>query len=209
MAVQRSKALAGRLGGQARALNLGARQRRSAARRAASARWQSRRAPFPASPATAAEIASFVAHFRSAASTGFGVVNLPQALVQAVSLARRDPFVARMLPTLLWRARDLVDQGVLVAAAERKGLGRPLGYFLDLASQVSGDRVCPAALKKLRSSVRAGRLRPVFLHEHLSASPWRAMLAEQQTPALGRKWGLITGTSVESAQSYFDKVKAL
>ena len=114
-----------------------------------------------------------------------------------------------MLPTLLWRARDVLDQEALVVASQRRGVDRVLGYFLDLASLVSGEKVCPTALKRLRSKRQGAERRPVFLHEHLAISPWRAMLAEQQTPALGRKWGLVTGTSVESARSYFEKVKAL
>ncbi|HTQ76375.1 MAG TPA: hypothetical protein VMI74_19015 [Burkholderiales bacterium] len=150
-----------------------------------------------------------MAHFRSGASRGAEVISLPDLVTAAAALAQRDPFVARMLPTLLWRARDVIDQKALLAAAQRRGVGRVLGYFLDLASLVSGERVCSTALKKLRSK-HGGSLRPpVFLHEYLAARPWRAMLAEQQTPALGRKWGLVTGTSVESARSYFEKVKAL
>ena len=202
------KSEAGRLGGEARARKLAPAQRRAVASKAALARWRPAGPPFHPSPASAKQLASFVAHFGSQSSTGFRVSNLERSLAKAVALTGRDASMARMLPVLLWRCRAIVDQTKLVAASVELGVGARLGYFLDLASKVSGERVCGAALAELRRR-NLGKARLEHLHDQVAASPWRSMLAEAATPPFARRWGLLTGTSVESAKEYFDKVALL
>jgi hypothetical protein len=182
------KSEAGRLGGEARARKLAPAQRRAVASKAALARWRPAGAPFHPSPASAK--------------------NLERSLAKAVALTGRDASVARMLPVLLWRCRAIVDQTKLVAASVELGVGARMGYFLDLASRVSGERVCGAALAELRAR-HPGKARLEHLHDQVAASPWRSMLAEAATPPFARRWGLLTGTSVESAKEYFDKVALL
>src|SRR5580704_269041 len=82
--------------------------------------------------------------------------DLEKLLVDALALSRRDPSVTRALPVLLWRRRGDLDLAKLRSLAKAKGRERTLGFFLDLAARLSGDRRFRSAAAALRpSSVRA------------------------------------------------------
>ena len=102
----------------------------------------------------------------------------------------------------------MVNQTKLVAASVELGVGPRLGYFLDLASRVSGERVCGAALRRAareipgkspsRAPSRPSRREPLALYARGG-----------RDAALCTPVRVLTGTSVESAKAYFDKVALL
>ena len=78
--------------------------------------------------------------YGQSALSGRAAPELERLVVDALGLSRRDPSMTRALPVLLWRRRGDIDLVKLVRLAQAKGRERTLGFFLDLAARLSGDR---------------------------------------------------------------------
>ena len=136
--------------------------------------------------------------------SGRAAPDLERLVVDALALSRRDPSVTRALPVLLWRRRGDLDMAKLRRLAGARGRARTLGFFLDLAARLSGDR-------RLRSTAAA--LRPLspcpltnFFTNH--QGPLARALAEENTPPVARSWGYRMNMGMDAFESMFAKAKA-
>lgn len=84
-----------------------------------------------------------------------------EVLVAGVSLAHRDPLVARVLPFTLWLRRDELDWDRLEGAATRRDERQALGLFLELAGRLGGAAWLVETSRRFEDKRRT-RLRPFF-----------------------------------------------
>ena len=119
-------------------------------------------------------------------------------LAKGMSLARRDPVVARALPLCVWRsrefltARDLVE--VLPAPADR----HVAGFFLELTSELGNDRRLLGVAESLRDR-RMTAVQPFFQVPTTSRHP-----ATRSFP-LAEKWGFSMNVDLAAFRSLFEK----
>jgi hypothetical protein len=131
--------------------------------------------------------------------------DLEGVVLKAASAARQDPALTRMLPTFLWRVRMELDMESLLKRVS-KLLAPTLDYFLEVAGKLGSYSGFNEALEKLRLHVLS---EPEYFFPRAHENPFSALLAEERTPSDARKWGFLTGTPMDSFQSYFDKVAGL
>jgi hypothetical protein len=205
----KSKAMVslGRQGGVARARSLSGARRAEIASVAARRRWQRPALVIDADPRDPGELLNFVANHGAKVSRKTASCDVAGVTMRALRASRSDPFLARMLPVFLWRARHEIDVDDLVARSRAAKLDAVLGYFLELTARVTGFRGYAGAISRLRKDA-SGR-RPKYFYEGTGKRPFEAMAAEEGTPSFARRWGLLTGTSVDSFASYFEKVRDL
>lgn len=121
---------------------------------------------------------------------------------EALPLARREAAVARALPFALYRTRKRLDFGLLRRLAKERGQGRTLGFFLDLAAELSGDR---SLAREARPLIREARRRERASQFFKLRSATERRLAELKTPAVARRWGFRMNMSADSFASMFRK----
>jgi hypothetical protein len=136
--------------------------------------------------------------------SGRAAPDLERLVVDALALSRRDPSVTRALPVLLWTRRRDLDMAKLRRLAQGKGRQRSLGFFLDLAARLSGDR-------RLRSAAAALRPPSPFPVTNFFTShqgPLARALAVQNTPPVARSWGYRMNMGMDAFESMFARAKA-
>lgn len=131
--------------------------------------------------------------------------SLEDALAEALVLSHRDATVARVLPLVLWRQRDLLDLGRLVGEASRRDERSTLGYFLELAGQLGGDPALVRAARLLRDRRRT-KARPFFTGP---MGPHTAAAARRNTPKEALRWGYVMNMGLDSFKAMFDKFAGL
>jgi hypothetical protein len=136
--------------------------------------------------------------------SGRAAPELERLVVDALGLSRRDPSMTRALPVLLWRRRGDLDMAKLVRLAQAKGRERTLGFFLDLAARLSGDRRLRSAAAALRPSSPYPSTN--FFTNHQGALA--RVLADQNTPPVARAWGYRMNMGMDAFESMFAKAKA-
>jgi hypothetical protein len=130
--------------------------------------------------------------------------DLEKLVVDALALGRRDPSLTRALPVLLWRRRGDLDMAKLRRLAQAKRRERTLGFFLDLAGRLSGDRRLRSAAAALRPS--SPRPPTNFFTNH--QGPLARTLADKNTPPVARSWGYRMNMGMDAFESMFAKAKA-
>ena len=120
-------------------------------------------------------------------------------LVRGVSLARRDPVVARCLPLCFWKLESRLD----VKALEALTTSRPeekhaLGFFLQLTGELSGDRRFIGLAEPLHD-LRMKTKRDFFL------TPVRRSTSRDFP--LAAAWGFKMNTDFESFRMLFEKFR--
>jgi hypothetical protein len=128
-------------------------------------------------------------------------------VVRALKASRRDSALARMVPVFLWRMRGRLDARTLVAVARQRGVGAPLGFFLEVASMLGRTDAYDDALAALRTS--ANPVRPSYFFQGTSRRPFERAATELNTPPEARRWGLLMNMPIDSFASYFRKVAGL
>jgi hypothetical protein len=122
-----------------------------------------------------------------------------ETLLKGVELARRDPVVARTLPLSFWKLRDSLNAKELKRLTLRPEDKHATGFFLELTSELSGDR----RLLGLAEALRDDRMKSVRDFFQLPVS------TRQQAPLhsfpLAEKWGFQMRMDLESFRSLFDK----
>ena len=117
-------------------------------------------------------------------------------LASGALLARREPVVARALPLCYWRYRDSLDSELLGRTAPRAEDKHAVGFFVELAGTLGGDRRLVGVAESLRdrrlTSVREFFLVPGPHHLHRSFP-------------LAEKWGFRMNMDLSSFQAVFDK----
>ena len=136
--------------------------------------------------------------------SGRAAPDLEKLVVDALALGRRDPSLTRALPVLLWRRRGDLDMAKLSRLARGKGRERTLGFFLDLAGRLSGDRRLRSAAVALRPS---SPRRPTNFFTNHQGQLARA-LADKNTPPVARSWGYRMNMGMDAFESMFAKAKA-
>jgi hypothetical protein len=126
---------------------------------------------------------------------------LEQGLAAALSLAHRDPTVARVLPLVLWRHRKRLDFDRLRREAAQRDEDQSLGLFLMLAGRISNERQLVQAAAPLRDR-RRRRVRMFFSGHH---GPRALAATRRNTPPEARRWGFLMNMGVDSFRSTFAK----
>jgi hypothetical protein len=211
MAKSRKMAALGRRGGLsggiARARSLSPARRAAIASQAARVRWSKPALVLDRDPIGHGELLSFVAHYGSRVARTTTSHDLERIALRAVSASRRDPAMARMLPVFLWRVRDKLNLRKLTAGAKKRKSAAAVGYLLEVTSRLGTWKGIEVALAKLRTHARPAR--PRYFFHGAAKHPFAAMAAKERTPSEARKWGLLTGTPMDSFETYFQKVRDL
>ena len=117
-------------------------------------------------------------------------------LVRGAVFSRRDPVVARSLPLCFWRFRDALDSKLLGVEAQRAEDKHVVGFFVELAGVLGGDR----RLVGLAESLRDKRMTAV--REFFVAAGAR----QAHRPfGLAEKWGFQMNMDLASFESVFQK----
>ena len=117
-------------------------------------------------------------------------------LVRGSALARRDAVVARCTPLCFWKRRATIDMkalGELAVTAEDK---HTVGFFLELAGELGGDR----RLGGLAETLRDGRMTAV--RDFFMTSARREVFRDFP---LAAKWGFRMNMDLEAFRSLFAK----
>ncbi len=130
---------------------------------------------------------------------------LEEGLAEALSLAHRDPTVARVLPLVLWRQRERLDFDRLRGEAACRNEEQALGLFLELAGKISNERQLVEAATPLRDR-RRRRVRMFFSGPH---GPHALAATHRNTPPEARRWGFLMNMGVDSFRSTFAKFARL
>ncbi len=129
--------------------------------------------------------------------------SVEETLVDGVVLAHRDPAVARAMPVTFFRQRDQVDPDRLLELARDRAEKAAVGMFLDLTTEVSGDRRFAGWARKLRDR-RVHTRRPFF---YTRGAALRGKQLRDSSPALAHRWGYRFDLALDDLQSMFDKAK--
>lgn len=135
---------------------------------------------------------------------GESKLDLPveETLVYALSLARRDATVARVLPVVFAKNRDALDLPRLEFLARKKGVLPVLGMFLNLTALLMKD-------SKLRKKARQLMDRRRKLTENFfvgrKLNSFEKELADKNTPPVARDWHFLLNMGIDSFESLFRK----
>ena len=120
-----------------------------------------------------------------------------ETLVHGAALARRDATVARSLPLCFWRLRDSLDVKALAALAARPEDKHAVGFFLELAGELGGDRRLAGMAELLRDRRRRST-HDFFL------SPSGCSETARDFP-LAARWGFRMNMGLDSFRALFEK----
>ena len=125
--------------------------------------------------------------------------SLERALAAAARLSHRDSSVARILPALIWKHRDRLDQDRLLTEARRQGEKQALGFFVEMAAALGGD----PSLVRWAKPLRDRRVRATKDFFQRSRSRYARQLAELHTPPPARRWGYRLNMGLDSFEAAF------
>ena len=128
--------------------------------------------------------------------------SVEETVVRGVRLAHRDADVARTLPVCLYRQRGALDPERLRQFAVRLGEKQALGFFLELTTELSGDRRFVEWMKALRD--RRYKVPRNFFYAPVR-SRRQHQLAEEKTPRVARRWRLRMNMDLDAFRSTFEK----
>jgi hypothetical protein len=103
------------------------------------------------------------------------------ALADSLVLSHEDEEVALTLPALLWRQREQLDYKRLTREATRRNERQTLGFFLQVASRLGGERRLMLRASALRDRRRT-LMRPFFTSGNEEAG---------DPLPLARRWGYV------------------
>jgi hypothetical protein len=126
-----------------------------------------------------------------------------EVLVRSLSLARRNPAVARVFPVVIARNRSCFDNFESVRKlAQSAGEADTLGFFLELTAELSGSDYF-ARLAGQLSEYRGRKVRSFFVPA--GKSKYARHLDELNTPDAARRWNFRMNMNKESFASLFSK----
>ena len=123
-------------------------------------------------------------------------LSVVETLLQGSEHARRNATVARTLPLCVWTVRDDLDARVLATAHARAETRHALGFFVELAGDLGGDRRLVGLAEALRDQ-RITAIRPFFFEGATRSGAVEFPLAH--------KWGFEMRMDRESFRSLFAK----
>lgn len=119
-------------------------------------------------------------------------------LARGMSLARRDPVVARTVPVCVWRLRESVNARDLVELLPGPADRHVAGFFLELTSELGNDRRLLGVAESLRDR-RMTALKPFFHVPTTSRRP------HTRPFPLAEKWGFEMNVDLDAFRSLFEK----
>jgi len=122
------------------------------------------------------------------------------ALVLSVPLWLVPPLVL-VLPPLIWRHRDTLDQARLFRAAMGRNERQALGFYLELTGQLGGDQRLVRRARRLRDRRRVA-LQPFFAG---GRGAFARAAAQEKSPPVARQWGFLMNMELESFAATFRK----
>ena len=120
-----------------------------------------------------------------------------ETLVRGAALARRDATVARGLPLCFWKQRESLDIKALAALASGPEAKHTVGFFLELAGELGGDRRLAGMAELLRDRRRRST------HDFFQSPSGRGEAARPFP--LAAKWGFRMNMDLESFRGLFEK----
>jgi hypothetical protein len=127
--------------------------------------------------------------------------DVEKSLVEAAALAHKDPGLARALPVAFYQQREQLDPKLLLLAARERSEKGAVGLFLDLTSELSGDRRFSDWARALRDR-RVHCLRPFF---HTRSAAIQANTQPDRSPRLAHRWGFRLDMDLDDFRSLFEK----
>ncbi|HEY4057466.1 MAG TPA: hypothetical protein VGM39_12700 [Kofleriaceae bacterium] len=122
-----------------------------------------------------------------------GSLSPAEALFAAMPAARRNAVLARTVPVAVWKTRNSIDAGGLRSLPAGPEQRHSLGFMVELAGELGGDRRLVGVAEALRDR-RLTSVRP-FFHDSRRATPF----------PLARKWGFTMNTDHDEFASLFGK----
>ncbi|MCI0411852.1 hypothetical protein L0222_03510, partial [bacterium] len=129
-------------------------------------------------------------------------LSLEETLAYAMNLARRDSTVARVLPVVLAKNKDVVDFPRLEFWARKLEVLPVLGFFLDLTGLLLKSR----KLHELAQSYadrRRKRMENFFVNKKFNR--FENELAEKNTPPVARSWRFLLNMGMDSFEDLVRK----
>lgn len=128
-------------------------------------------------------------------------LSLEQTLGHAVALSRRHPEVARAWPVVYAKNRAAVNREELARVAQALGQKRALGFLLTVTADLLQDRSLRQFALRLRDR-RSHRVEDFFL---LPRGDRARRLAEERTPAQGKRWLFRMNMPMDAFESLYRK----
>jgi hypothetical protein len=125
-----------------------------------------------------------------------GLFDFKDVMLRGISLAGRDPTLARALPVAIWRNWARVVELNLGTYHDKDRLG----LFVELAAQLSDDRDPVAANALLRFAARLHTKSSVGVAPFFANAPHRYRDFD-----LATRWGFQMNMTLETFQQLFDK----
>ncbi len=129
--------------------------------------------------------------------------SVEEMLVKVVALSKKNPTLLRVLPLLAKRLSPKLNFHELIYWSKRHGVNKELGFVLDLTGELSKDRKLFSLAKKLMD--KRWTKSEAFLDSENNLDSFQAMLVEENTPALAKKWFLKMNMGLDSFKSHYRK----
>ena len=127
---------------------------------------------------------------------------LEETLVCALTLARRDATVARVLPVVFAKNQDLLNLRRLEFLARKQGVLPVLGLFLDLTALLTKRQKLHAEARRFKDG-RRKRMENFFVDRKFTR--FEKELAERNTPSVARHWHFLMNMGLDSFEDRFKK----
>ena len=129
-------------------------------------------------------------------------LSLEETLVGAMALARHDATVARVLPVVFAKTRNLLNMRRLEFLARQDGLLSVLGFFLDLTASLIKSKRLHADAQRLKDK-RRKRMENFFVDRNFNR--FEAALTEINTPPVARRWNFLMNMGMDSFEDRFKR----
>jgi len=129
-------------------------------------------------------------------------LSLEETVAYALSLARRDSTVARVLPVVFARHKDVVDFPRLEFFARKLNVLPVLGLFVDLTASLLDNRKLHK-LARQYDDRRRTRLENFFVNKKLNR--FENELAAKNTPRVARSWRFLLNMPMDSFETLLQK----
>ena len=126
-----------------------------------------------------------------------------EVLVRGLSLARRNPAVARVFPVIIVRNIKYFDDfGTIENFVRSAGEADTLGFFLELTGELTGNSHFSDLANRLAGH-RHGETRDFFVHT--GKGRYARKLDELNTPDVAKRWNFRMNMNTESFRTLFNK----
>lgn len=129
------------------------------------------------------------------------ILNLEETIIYGLELARTNSTVARVIPIVLAKNKELNFARLEFLARQNKVLS-VLGFYFELTGIFLKEKKFRVQARKIRDRRRK---RIEFFMKSKKASKFERELIELNTPPIARKWNFLMNIGMESFQDIFFK----